>query len=447
MSDLQILRRHVDDRDPRAFEQLVARHLDWVYSSALRQVRDPHTADDVTQAVFLALSRHAGRLAEGVVLSAWLFRATRRASAMALRSAGRRRKHERLAAAMVNEARDTMDEQTWERLAPLLDEMVERLGETDRRSILLRYYQRKSFAEIGDALAIGEAAARKRVSRAVEKLRALVNGRGMTVTAAALAAGLTNYSTQSAPASTAAVVAATVAAPTAASPAVCALTRETMNMMRWTTGTIGAGVGLLVLCAIGLSIAIAQVAGSGKSDAAANAAATRPAAPADAAAATPKGVVVAAYRAALAGDENAMVATFAGLTAGQETTVRRTVRVMAAANELQNAIVATFGANAAKQFGVPGVNVDPLDVFDAPETITGDRAIVDMGPSGPGQVPLERVGNVWKISAGVLQTLNAGVVTQLEQKAPAIRKLAADVKAGKYATPQDLQRAMGALAR
>src|SRR5687768_4767841 len=110
MTDLQILRQHVDDRDPRAFEQLVARHLDWVYSSALRQVRDPHTADDVTQAVFLALSRHARRLSEGVVLAAWLFRATRRASAMALRSAGRRRKHERLAATMTTEARDAMDE-------------------------------------------------------------------------------------------------------------------------------------------------------------------------------------------------------------------------------------------------------------------------------------------------------------------------------------------------
>src|SRR3954466_4105780 len=95
MTDLDLLRRHVDDADPRAFAELVARHLDWVYSAALRQVRDAHTADDVTQAVFLALSREAAKLTGGVVLTAWLFRVTRRASAMALRAAGRRRKHER----------------------------------------------------------------------------------------------------------------------------------------------------------------------------------------------------------------------------------------------------------------------------------------------------------------------------------------------------------------
>src|SRR4051812_36471968 len=105
MSDLETLQRHVSGQDHHAFDDLVARHLDWVYSSALRQVRDPHTADDVTQAVFLALSQHAGKLADGVVLTAWLFRVTRHASAMALRAAGRRTKHERRAATMAKEAR------------------------------------------------------------------------------------------------------------------------------------------------------------------------------------------------------------------------------------------------------------------------------------------------------------------------------------------------------
>ena len=103
LNDLDILRRHVSGSDPRAFGELLARHLDWVYAAALRQVRDPHMADDVTQAVFLALAQHASNLAGGVVLEAWLFRVTRRASAMALRAAGRRRTHERRAAIMMSE--------------------------------------------------------------------------------------------------------------------------------------------------------------------------------------------------------------------------------------------------------------------------------------------------------------------------------------------------------
>src|SRR3954471_2153364 len=125
MSDLEMLRRHVNDGDPRALSDLVARHIDWVYAAALRQVRDPHTADDVTQAVFLALSQQAAKLAGGVALSAWLFRVTRRAAAMALRSAGRRRKHERQAAMMADEAgRASMGPQQWEAMAPVLDEVV-----------------------------------------------------------------------------------------------------------------------------------------------------------------------------------------------------------------------------------------------------------------------------------------------------------------------------------
>ena len=70
-----------------------------------------------------------------------------------------------------------------------------------------------------------------------------------------------------------------------------------------------------------------------------------------------------------------------------------------------------------------------------------------MGRSGPGEVPLQQVGNDWKISAQVLRTLTVPSLAQWDQKAPAIRNLAADVTAGKDATLNDLQQAMGALMR
>src|SRR4051794_35925406 len=120
MTDLELLRQYALHRESRAFDELVSRHLDWVYSSALRQVRDPHLADDVTQAVFLALSQQAGKLAGGVDLTAWLFRVTQRTSAMAIRSLVRRRKHERRAAIMTSQEQSDIDESTWESLAPLL---------------------------------------------------------------------------------------------------------------------------------------------------------------------------------------------------------------------------------------------------------------------------------------------------------------------------------------
>jgi len=302
-----------------------------------------------------------------------------------------------------------MDEQSWERLAPVLDEMVGRLGEADRQSILLRYYQRKSFAEIGEAMSIGEPAARKRVSRAVERMRALLQGRGLALAAATLAAGMLAHTTRAAPASTAAAVSAVVASPEAASATVVSLSRGALKMIPWTNAMkIGAGAGLLVLAVIGLSIALGQVNVSGPSKRADGAkpaapAATAPAvatraggpaaAPGAAAALSPKGVVVAAYRAGLAGDEKGMLAYFDGLTPQQETRLRQAVHVLSAVEALRKAVVGEFGEAAGKQFGALGSGVNPDDVLQAPEEImAADRAEVDMGRSGPGKVPLVRVG-------------------------------------------------------
>jgi RNA polymerase sigma factor (sigma-70 family) len=463
MNDLEILRRHVNDADPSAFGELVARHLDWVYSAALRQVRDPHMADDVTQAVFLALSQQARKLTAGVVLEAWLFRVTRRASAMALRAAGRRRTHERRAAIMNSEERAAdINPQDWETLAPVLDEVVEKLADADRQSILLRYYQRKSFAEIGQALAIGEPAARKRISRAIEKMRAMLSGRGMAFAAGTLAAGMLSYTSQPAPASTVASVAAITTTPGLASPTVLSLSHGALKMMPWTNAKIAACAGLLVLAAIGLSIAMAQVTPPGKVNAptappadvkptaAAKpgaAAATAPANKTPAQPLTPKGVVVAAYKAGLAGDEDGMLKCFTGLTPQQEVTLKQAVHVLSAVDELQKAITAEFGEKTGKQFVGMGLGVDPGDVLNAPERITGDTAIVDLGRSGPGELPLLQVGDGWKISADSLRTLNTQSLAQWEQKTPVLRKLAADITAGKYATLNDLQQAMGALMR
>ena len=122
--------------------------------------------------------------------------------------------------------------------------------------------------------------------------------------------------------------------------------------------------------------------------------------------------------------------------------------MLSAVEALRKAVVGEFGEAAGKQFGALGSGVNPDDVLQAPEEImAADRAEVDMGRSGPGKVPLVRVGGEWRISADVLRTLNAESLAQWDQRAGAIRVLAEDVAAGKYATLAELQKAMGAFVR
>src|SRR5436190_18704756 len=169
MSDLELLREYVRTQSQDAFSELVRRHIDWVHSSALRQVRDRHLAEDVTQAVFILLAQKAHKLTDQTVLSGWLFRGVRYAAANALRAARRRKYHERAAAMMKSEL--SAAEAHWEQMAPLLDRCVARLGRAERQVVLLRFYEQKRFAEVAQTLGISEVAAGKRAERAVKRLR------------------------------------------------------------------------------------------------------------------------------------------------------------------------------------------------------------------------------------------------------------------------------------
>jgi len=229
-TDQQLLRDYAEGRSEPAFAELVRRHIDLVYSAALRMVRDAHRAEDVTQAVFVALARNARPLAERPVLSGWLHRTAQNLAANTVRSDVRRRVREQEAAAM-NELLSGEPDVTWEDISPHLDASLGELSEAERDLLLLRYFQRKSAREMAQALGVSEDAAQKRVSRAVERLRELLAKHGVTVGASGLAAVISVHAVQAAPVglaaavSAAAIVGATaVAATTAAATQTIAMT-------------------------------------------------------------------------------------------------------------------------------------------------------------------------------------------------------------------------------
>jgi RNA polymerase sigma factor (sigma-70 family) len=196
--DEQLLGQYTRDRSEAAFGELVRRHIDLVFSAALRVVGgDSHLAQDVTQIVFTDLARKAWGLPAGVVLPGWLHRHTCFTAAKAVRTERRRQAREKTAMEM-----NTLDDHTgpdWESLAPHLDEGLNELSAADRDAIVLRFLRQQDFRSVGAALGVSEDTAQKRVSRALEKLRGVLSRRGIALSAAAIGSLMAAEAVKAAP--------------------------------------------------------------------------------------------------------------------------------------------------------------------------------------------------------------------------------------------------------
>lgn len=207
-NDTQLLRRYVRQRDETAFATLVRRRLGLVYSVALRRVGgDSHLAEDVAQKVFIDLARKAASLSGRTTLTGWLYVSTHHASAAVARSECRRKIRESENQAMPTTLPESTPEPDLNRLRLTLDEVIVALRDDEREAIALRFFESRSFAEIGTALRLSEEAARKRLDRALDKLRVALSRRGLTSTSLALTATLGELGASVVPAGLAAQIA------------------------------------------------------------------------------------------------------------------------------------------------------------------------------------------------------------------------------------------------
>jgi RNA polymerase sigma factor (sigma-70 family) len=257
IGDDQLLREYALTRSETAFAELAARHLNWVHSAATRMLGDSHEAQDVTQAVFLLLAQQP-RKAIDKPLASWLFQVLRFNVANARRAQGRRKKHEQEAATMGLLSFDQGEERLWEHLAPQLDELIARLRSGQREVLLMRFYQGKSMAEIGQSLKITEDAARKRVSGAVEQLRKMFRVQGTVAPATALSAVLLAQTTKTAPAALGAAVAQLSTSPPASIITLANMVRRMMLLSKIKVASLIVLLAALIPAAATVSLDLAK---------------------------------------------------------------------------------------------------------------------------------------------------------------------------------------------
>jgi RNA polymerase sigma factor (sigma-70 family) len=246
MKDCDLLKAYAETKSEEAFAELVRKHIDLVFSAALRQVGgDVHLAQDVTQSVFNDLARKAGSLSARVILGGWLYTSARYAAARIVRTEQRRRLRERESQFM-NEPFTNDVPPDWEQLQTALDEAMHDLKEADRNAIVLRYFQGSSFEDVGQKIGASADGARMRVDRAIEKLRKSLAKRGVVSTGAALAFLLAEESVIAAPVGLAGVVSSS-AMGAAATTGISTTIIQFMAMTKLQAGVVAVAVAALTV--------------------------------------------------------------------------------------------------------------------------------------------------------------------------------------------------------
>jgi uncharacterized protein (TIGR03435 family) len=262
MKDIELLAQYARHDSEEAFATVVERHINLVYSTALRHAGNAHAAEEITQAVFIILARKAKSLGSKTILSGWLYQTARLTAANFLRTEMRRQKREQEAymQSILNEAKP-MHEEAWNQIAPLLDAAISKLGEKDRNAIVLRFFENKNLRDVGAELGVNEDAAKMRVNRALEKLRRFFTKRGVSSTTAIIAGMISANSVQAAPVALAkSVTAMAIAQGAAASGSTLTTVKGALKIMAWSKMKTVIVVGVGVLLAIGTStVAIKEI--------------------------------------------------------------------------------------------------------------------------------------------------------------------------------------------
>jgi RNA polymerase sigma factor (sigma-70 family) len=430
-TDIELVREYAQKGNEDAFAVLVQRHVDFVYSAALRQVREPVAAQEVTQATFIVLARKAHHFNDRTIVPAWLYRTARFAAADFLKMRARRIKHEQEAAQMEPETNHL----TWAQIEPLLDNAMNELGETDRAALILRYFQNKSLREVGAALGISDDTAQKRITRAVDRLRKTFARDGVTLSTDVLIAALPIHTVLAAPESLSISIANMMAANAAISASTATLVKGTLHMIAWTKFKFIAGIATLLVVATGTATIAAQKVTQSKR------AATNE---------TQRSTPIGALRYLLDGfaayDGQKIVDSHITNSIAIQRMVLAISGAVTAEGKLRDALLEKFkstgglGPRAAVQMGFGYEDLDTAE-----EKISGNTATVAIAGRQPHTQYLARVESIWKLTdptSGADLTAAEPMAQRLDAAARVYNELAEAVRQGRFQNASEVTTAL-----
>lgn len=440
-SDWQLLEEYARRNSEEAFRRIVDRYGGLVYHAALRQTGRSHVAEEVAQAVFIALAQKAGKLSRGMVLSGWLLRATRFAVSNLAREEIRRQRREQEAMAMqTSSSGDDSADSTWEHVAPHLVDALDALPARDRKAILIRFFEQRSHQAVGRSLGVSEDAAKMRVSRAIERLRIGLAKKGFLISSAALLAALSNFGVQAAPQGLTQAIVTAAAAQSGATGASTSLitAKGILKLMAWSKmkTAVGAGLALLVVGGgIGLVQRRHSVRVKAQVPALANTTVDR---------STPTKALLAISRALDTGDAALIAATFQFASPGDDEVKDVFVRLVGAIGQYRKAATARFGNEAVEEsLNALPFRMPPEKAVTAPVRIEGDRAMVHLDPTDQPSIFVRENGQ-WKTTMeGFFHMSNEDLIRRGKVLIRNHERAAAEVAAGKYASAIEAAESIG----
>lgn len=253
--DWTLLRDYADRRAHDAFARLVAKYADLVFNTAYRRTRQRELAEDITQAVFIVLARSSGKLSARGSLGAWLHKTTLYASANAIRAESRRRFREHTAA-KPEPVESTLSHDSSDATS-VVEEELHRLPSSDRQLLSLHYLEGQTMSQAAEKMGVSNEAARKRLSRALQKLRGRLSRRGIA-TAEVAAVGSAVAGITAAPTHAPAYAIASTVAAGGEGGRAFAIASDLLRKAKWLLfKQVAAGVAVAALLAT-VSVVVAQ---------------------------------------------------------------------------------------------------------------------------------------------------------------------------------------------